>query len=209
VQSSPLEVGDSVALGPDVALRLDAPDKSIGSLLQEMHRDATKDALTGMLNRRSFMDRLQQECSATSRHALATCVAMLDVDHFKKINDTYGHPAGDAVLVELARRLHATVRTEDVAARFGGEEFVLMLPMTQLEGGRQLLERVRLAVSSEPFTVPTPRGEQTIPVTLSAGLAHVKHRQTPEQVLETADVCLYQAKHSGRNRVVDSSQLPE
>lgn len=207
VQSSPLEVSDSVGLGPDVVLRLDAPDKSINSLLQEMHRDATKDALTGMLNRRSFLDRLQQECSATSRHALETCVAMLDVDHFKKINDTYGHPAGDAVLVELAKRLQATVRTEDVAARFGGEEFVVMLPLTQLEGGRMLLERVRRAVADTPFTVPTPRGEQTIAVTLSAGLADVKNRQTPEQVLETADVCLYRAKNDGRNRVVDSSQL--
>lgn len=207
VQSSPLEPGDQIALGPDVLLTLDAPQQSINSLLQEMHRGATRDALTGMTNRRSFLDRLEQEISATSRHALNTCVAMLDVDHFKKINDTYGHPAGDAVLIELARRLQETVRTEDVAARFGGEEFVLMLPLTQLEGGKLLLERVRKIVADAPFDVPTPSGSQSIAVTLSAGLTAVTAGQTPEQVLEKADVCLYEAKRAGRNRVVVSSDI--
>lgn len=202
VQSSPLSPGDQISLGPDVALRLELPEKSIQSVLAEMHQSATKDAMTGLHNRRAFMERLQQECSATYRHSLNTCLAILDVDFFKKVNDTYGHPAGDAVLVEVARRLQETARVEDVVARFGGEEFVLLMPNTPLSGGRILLERVRTAIASKPFAVPTPNGDQQINVTISSGLAQVRDGHSPEQLLEQADVCLYEAKQGGRNRVV-------
>ena len=199
-----LKPGDTLTLGPDVSLRLDAPDQSIQSLLQEMHKGATLDALTGLINRRSFLERLEEETAATHRHSLQTCLAMIDVDHFKSVNDTYGHPAGDAVLVEVARRLSKHVRQEDVVARFGGEEFVVLLRHTDLPGALVLLDRLRGFVSNEAIPVPTPEGNQTITVTFSAGLTQLDNQANSEQLLERVDVALYQAKRNGRNRVVSS-----
>lgn len=200
-----LKPGDTLTLGPDVSLRLDAPDQSIQSLLQEMHKGATLDALTGLINRRSFLERLEEETAATHRHSLQTCLAMVDVDRFKSVNDTYGHPAGDAVLVEVARRLSEHVRQEDVVARFGGEEFVVLLRHTDLDGAVVLLDRLRGFVSDEPIPVPTPEGNQTIQVTFSAGVTQLDPQANSEQLLERADVALYEAKRSGRNRVVSRS----
>lgn len=199
-----LKPGDTLTLGPDVSLRLDAPDQSIQSLLQEMHRGATVDALTGLINRRSFLERLEAETAATTRHSLQACLAMVDVDHFKSVNDTYGHPAGDAVLVEVAGRLAQHVRQEDVVARFGGEEFVVLLRHTDLKGGVVLLDRLRCFIADQPFRVPTPDGEREIQVTFSAGITEIVKTSNSEQLLERADVALYQAKRSGRNRVVSS-----
>lgn len=201
----PLKPGDTLTLGPDVSLRLDAPDQSIQSLLQEMHKGATLDVLTGLINRRSFLERLEEETAATHRHSLQTCLAMVDVDRFKSVNDTYGHPAGDAVLVEVARRLSKHVRQEDVVARFGGEEFVVLLRHTDLAGGVVLLDRLRGFVSEEPIAVPTPEGNQTIQVTFSAGITQLDQKSSGEQLLERADVALYEAKRTGRNRVVSRS----
>lgn len=200
--SGRLHPGDTLTLGPDVSLRLDAPDQSIQSLLQEMHKGATQDALTGLLNRRSFLQRLSEEASATARHSLQTCLALIDVDHFKSVNDTYGHPAGDAVLVGVAQRLGQSVRGEDTVARFGGEEFVILLRHTNLTGGQILLDRLREVVAGTPFKVPTPDGEQQINITFSAGLTQLGKSDSCERVLERADVALYEAKRTGRNRVI-------
>ena len=199
-----LKPGDTLTLGADVSLRLDAPDQSIQSLLQEMHKGATMDALTGLLNRRSFLERLEEETAATNRHSLQACLAMVDVDHFKSVNDTYGHPAGDAVLVEVAARLAQHVRQEDVLARFGGEEFIVLLRHTELEGGMALLDRLRGFIADAPFHVPTPEGNREIQVTFSAGITPIEKTALSEQLLERADVALYQAKRNGRNRVVSS-----
>lgn len=199
-----LKPGDTLTLGPEVSLRLDAPDQSIQSLLQEMHRGATQDALTGLINRRSFLERLEEEVAATHRHSLATCLALVDVDHFKSVNDTHGHPAGDAVLVEVAARLNKHVRQEDVVARFGGEEFVILLRHTDLAGGVVLLDRLRGFVGNHAITVPTPAGSRDINVTFSAGITQLDKQSNSEQLLERADVALYQAKRTGRNRVVSS-----
>jgi len=199
-----LKPGDTLTLGSDVSLRLDAPDQSIQSLLQEMHKGATVDALTGLMNRRSFLERLAGETAATNRHSLQGCLAMVDVDHFKSVNDTYGHPAGDAVLVEVAQRLAKHVRQEDVVARFGGEEFVVLLRHTDLAGGVVLLDRLRGFIADQPFTVPTPDGSREIAVTFSAGITQIEKMANSEQLLERADVALYQAKRTGRNRVVSS-----
>jgi two-component system cell cycle response regulator len=199
-----LKPGDTLTLGPDVSLRLDAPDQSIQSLLQEMHRGATQDALTGLTNRRSFMERLDEEVAATQRHSLQTCLAIVDVDHFKSVNDNHGHPAGDAVLVEVATRLNNHVRQEDVVARFGGEEFVILLRHTDLAGGVVLLDRLRGFISDQGISVPTPEGNREIKVTFSAGITQLDKKSNSEQLLERADVALYQAKRNGRNRVVSS-----
>lgn len=205
VEQSSMQPGDTLTLGPDVSLRLDAPDQSIQSLLQEMHRGATQDSLTGLLNRRSFMERLQEEASATTRHSLQTCLALVDVDHFKKVNDTYGHPAGDAVLVEVAARLAKAIRSEDVVARFGGEEFILLLRHTGLAGAMVLMERIRVAIAEGSFDVPTPEGARQISITISSGVAQLEPDCAVDQVLEKADVALYSAKRGGRNQVRQAS----
>lgn len=202
VSSIALQPGDVLSLGPDVTLRLDAADQTLQSLLQEMHISATTDSLTGVLNRRSFMDRLTQEWSSTQRHQLTTCVAIVDVDHFKSVNDTHGHPVGDQVLKEVARRIKTTVRVEDIVARYGGEEFVVLLPQTAAEGGVRLLERVRVAVAEEPFLINSSMSsEASLPITLSGGVAQITATESAEQALERADKALYQAKHGGRNRI--------
>ncbi|MBN9414570.1 MAG: GGDEF domain-containing protein [Candidatus Eremiobacteraeota bacterium] len=199
-----LKPGDTLTLGPEVSLRLDAPDQSIQSLLQEMHKGATVDALTGLINRRSFLERLEGEISATHRHSLQACLAMVDVDHFKAVNDTYGHAAGDAVLVEVAQRLAKHVRQEDVVARFGGEEFVILLRHTDLAGAVVLLDRLRAFVSDKTIEVPSTEGRQPIQVTFSAGITQIDQTSSSEQLLERADVALYQAKRLGRDRVETS-----
>lgn len=197
-----LQPGDTLTLGPEVSFRLDAPDQTIQSLLKEMQRSATVDALTGILNRGSFLERLSEELSLTKRHDIQSGLALLDVDHFKKINDTYGHPAGDAVLIEVAKRLSSCVRAEDVVARFGGEEFVILIRHTPPEGCRYLLERVRQSIADEPFEILTPDGQnKKINATISIGLAHLDVEKSKDQNIEVADQALYRAKHNGRNRV--------
>jgi two-component system cell cycle response regulator len=204
IESGSLKPGDTLTLGPEISLRLDAPDQSIQSLLQEMHKGATVDALTGLINRRSFLERLEEEVAATHRHSLQACLALVDVDHFKAVNDTYGHAAGDAVLVEVAGRLAKHVRQEDVVARYGGEEFVVLLRHTDLAGAVVLLDRLRGFVSDEAIEVPTSEGAQQIQITFSAGVTQIDQTSPSEQLLERADVALYQAKRMGRDRVETS-----
>jgi diguanylate cyclase (GGDEF)-like protein len=167
-----------------------------------MYLGATQDPLTGLLNRRAFQDRFLEEAAATSRHDLQACLALIDIDHFKSVNDNYGHPAGDDVLVEVARRLTSCLRTEDILARYGGEEFIVLARMTPLEGARVLLERMRQVVEATPFPVSTDKGEQSLKVTLSAGFTALVKGSTMEQAVERADGALYEAKEKGRNRVV-------
>jgi two-component system cell cycle response regulator len=130
---------------------------------------------------------------------------MLDVDHFKKINDSFGHAAGDAVLQELANRIDAQVRASDVAARYGGEEFIVLLPDTEVSSGVKLAERIRKAVASAPYVLPG--GEQQT-ITASIGIAGVAPdadaddlKTIGESLIARADVALYRAKSDGRDRV--------
>jgi diguanylate cyclase (GGDEF)-like protein len=136
---------------------------------------------------------------------------MLDIDHFKNVNDTYGHAAGDAVLRELAQRIESQVRVSDIAARYGGEEFVVLLPATEIESGTLLAERVRKAVSASPIEIG--RGN-SITITASIGLASIAPirdiddlKTAGESLLARADVALYSAKSSGRDRV--ATEQPE
>lgn len=202
VEKASFKPGDTLTLGPDVTLILEASDQSTQALLQEMYLGATQDPLTGLLNRRAFQDRFQEEAAATSRHDLQACLALIDIDHFKSVNDTYGHPAGDAVLVEVAQRLSSCLRTEDILARYGGEEFIVLARITLLEGTRVLLERMRQCVEATPFVVPTDKEDRSIKVTLSAGFTALIKGSTMEQAVERADGALYEAKEKGRNRVI-------
>jgi diguanylate cyclase (GGDEF)-like protein len=155
--------------------------------------------LTGLFNRRSLDARLDQELKRHMRHREGFCLLMADLDHFKKVNDTYGHLAGDAVLRRAAQALQAGLRTTDFLARYGGEEFAVILPHTGQSQAWMLAERLRRRVAAGGVRY----AGRSIPVTVSIGLASFTPGQaaTPASLLGLADQALYAAKSAGRNRV--------
>jgi len=169
-------------------------------------RSGFTDVLTGWNNRRYLQVRLKEELARARRDRASLVCLMLDVDHFKRVNDTWGHAAGDAVLRDLAGRVEGEVRASDVAARYGGEEFVVLLPSTDIAAGRSLAERIRRAVAEHPFDLP---GDESVTITVSIGVAGTGPapddddlKTMGESLLARADVALYRAKSEGRNRVV-------
>jgi len=163
---------------------------------------AITDSLTGMFNRRHFFDLARQELARALRYGHPLTLIMLDIDHFKQVNDTYGHIAGDDVLVMQASLIRASLREGDLVGRYGGEEFVILLPDTDLEHARQAAERLREAIAVQ--NLETARG--VISVTISIGIASTSHAQTGadlslDQMLSWADDALYHAKRAGRNRI--------
>jgi diguanylate cyclase (GGDEF)-like protein len=196
-----LKDGDGVTFGAQAAFRFNITDSMQERLLRRLYESSTRDALTGAYNRAHFDERMRAELAFATRHSTDVSLVMIDIDHFKRVNDTYGHQAGDAVLKELAARAHRTLRAEDVFARFGGEEFAVILRGTNLDGARRLAERLRLAI--EQVTVDF-EGKR-IPVTLSAGCASLvccTASAKSDDLIRVADRRLYQAKTTGRNRVV-------
>ncbi|SIP97947.1 response regulator receiver modulated diguanylate cyclase [Rhizobium sp. RU20A] len=169
--------------------------------VQETIELAVTDALTGLHNRRyldSHLKLLLDRATARGRQ-LSLCIT--DIDRFKAVNDTYGHDVGDAVLREFARRIRSTVRGADLACRYGGEEFVVVMPDTLHETAESVAERLRILVESIPF--PIPGGDGPISITASLGIATlIPGQDTAETLIRRADRALYQAKNSGRNRVV-------
>ncbi|MFO0694736.1 MAG: diguanylate cyclase [Polyangiales bacterium] len=167
-------------------------------LFAELERQAQTDGLTGVYNRRGLFDRLDREVDRAKRYGRPLSVLLLDVDHFKKINDTHGHAVGDEVLRELGHRISAGLRRSDFVGRYGGEEFVMVLPETERNGAAELGERVRSAIAKTPFA--TEVGE--LRVTISAGVASISDASPDVDVmLKRADDALYAAKRSGRDRI--------
>ena len=173
-------------------------------------RSGITDVLTGWHNRRYLQTRLHEELARCRRERSALTCLMIDVDHFKRINDRHGHLAGDEVLRQLARCVDAEVRGSDVSARYGGEEFVILLPSTGIEAGRVLAERIRSAVAAESFEIENVA--EPLPITVSIGVA--EYRPGPsqedlkvagEKLLALADLALYDAKAGGRNSVVHAA----
>ena len=193
---------DWVQLGARVAFRFTLTDSRQEGLLRKLYESSTRDALTGAYNRRHFEDRLRAEIAFAVRHATDCALILLDLDHFKRVNDTYGHPAGDEVLRHLGAIAHRALRTEDVFARFGGEEFAVILRGASTRGAGRLAERLREALSLQHAV----HEGREIPVTLSAGCAALSCCATPaaDEVVAIADRRLYAAKQAGRNRVVAS-----
>lgn len=174
-------------------------------------RSGFTDVLTGWHNRRYLQNRLREELARCRRERATLTCLMIDVDHFKRINDRHGHLVGDDVLRRVAQRIEGQVRVSDVAARYGGEEFVILLPGTGRDAGGLLAERIRRAVADEPFTI-TGTTSEPLAVTVSIGVA--EHRSSAagedfqiagEQLLALADRALYEAKAAGRNTVAHAA----
>lgn len=169
----------------------------------EAERLSVTDPLTGAWNYRYFSRRFEQEIERSRRFGRVLALLMLDIDHFKSVNDRFGHQRGDEVLVEFARRVTGSVRDIDTFARYGGEEFVLILPETNLEGGLAAAEKLRLGTHKTPFCGEGPDGG--VRLTVSIGVAcFPEHATQPEELLRAADEALYEAKLQGRDRVVSA-----
>ena len=161
---------------------------------------AVTDPLTGLYNRRYAMPHMQALMERSDVEKSPISVALLDIDHFKSINDTYGHGVGDEVLKEFAQRIRQSVRGVDLSARIGGEEFLVVMPETGLSAAAVVAERLRANIAAKPFTVTHEVGK--IDLTVSIGLSSCKDpKESPEAMLERADVALYRSKNTGRNRV--------
>jgi two-component system cell cycle response regulator len=162
---------------------------------------AVTDQLTGLHNRRYMETQLAALVKRASMGGEPVAALMIDIDHFKKINDSFGHDAGDEVLREFAVRLATNVRAVDLPCRYGGEEFTVIMPGTRLADAERIAERIRLHVAGSPFRVAG--GKELLTVTISVGVAStVTDLDTPETLLKRADGAVYEAKHAGRNRVI-------
>ncbi|MBI2733425.1 MAG: GGDEF domain-containing protein [Aquabacterium sp.] len=163
-----------------------------------LHELATTDSLTGLLNRRSMLAALSHEQAVRQRQPHDTCVLLVDIDHFKKLNDSYGHNMGDWALKAVAEVLEAGVRDMDLVARWGGEEFLIVLPFASRDTALAVAERLRTAISDLRF----PSKDHTLRVSATLGLAELRADERVDQAIQRADAALYRGKDNGRNQVV-------
>jgi diguanylate cyclase (GGDEF)-like protein len=205
--TQPLVPGDRILIG-HTPMRFLLYTPAEDDLLNDLELRALQDPLTGLYNRRYMDQRLDQEVTFARRHGSCVSLLLLDLDHFKAVNDGYGHPVGDRLLLELGSYIRGCVRTEDVVSRHGGEEFSLILREIDLPGALVLAERLRSGIEAFPFV----HGGNRIPVTISIGVATAVGVKdlTRAQLMDAADKELYRAKDEGRNRVcgakLDASQ---
>lgn len=171
---------------------------------EEIYRMTIVDGLTQIHNKRYFMDFLEREIARCSRYKRDLSLAMFDIDHFKNLNDTYGHLAGDHVLRKMAQAISQRIRREELFARYGGEEFALVLPETDIERARVVGEEIRENVEEQVFVFD----EEEIRTTLSLGIASTQGEVGTMELVKRADEALYQAKRAGRNRVIAFSGEP-
>ncbi|WP_404976860.1 MULTISPECIES: GGDEF domain-containing protein [unclassified Acidovorax] len=187
-------------MGSEAALHSDSPLRYLQTLIDGLCELSLKDPLTGLANRRHFRAVLEREIDRVTRSGEAALLLMLDIDNFKRVNDTYGHLAGDIVLQSVARTLDASVRPMDTLARYGGEEFAVVLPACQAGFGRVVAERIRRAVESTPIRI-SPTVELRVTISIGGAFALQWIRSTTLLWTERADSQLYKAKMAGRNRV--------
>jgi len=205
VDAHALKPNDRIRFGPHSYWKFFYQDVEEYEYYQQLYSNACKDHLTGALNRRSFERSVGREISFSMRHKRRVTIAICDIDHFKKINDTYGHAAGDQVLKEFVERLQSQIRREDLLARHGGEEFVLMIREVTGEQSLILLERLRQAISKKPFQ--TQAGVIDVTVSIGTVTCEPEHLDgfNYDAILQLADESLYEAKESGRNRICQAS----
>ena len=171
--------------------------KQLKAAVQRIEELAEVDELTGLFNRRSITRALEAEIARAQRSASPSCIALIDIDWFKSINDKFGHPAGDEVLRTFAINIAANIRNIDKLGRYGGEEFLLILPETSEQRAEKLLNRLRIIIASLDWNDITPGSA----LTFSAGVTQIRPADTPEEMIERADIALYDSKQWGRNCV--------
>lgn len=194
-----LRDGDIVRVGQTIFKHLSGSNIE-NKYHEEIYRLSTIDGLTNAYNKRFFLDALERELNRAARYSRGMCLVLFDIDHFKKINDSFGHLAGDHVLRELAMLVSQNIRRQDILARYGGEEFAIILPEVDKAGADILCEKLRSIAESTSFDY----GEDSIPITISLGIhAHdpAGGFESTEQFIARADAKLYAAKQNGRNRV--------
>ncbi|MCC6668694.1 MAG: GGDEF domain-containing protein [Polyangiaceae bacterium] len=197
VREAPLNNSDRLKVGPTILKFLSGADAE-AKYHEEIYRMTIVDGLTQIHNKRYLYEALEREVLRARRHGRPLSILMFDIDFFKRVNDQYGHLAGDYVLRELARVVQGRIRRDEVFARYGGEEFVIALPETPLEGGVSLAQNLRARVAEHTFVF---QGER-IPVTVSIGAAVLSpDDKTATELVQRADEKLYEAKRGGRNRV--------
>lgn len=202
--SEPTLLGDGarVGLGRRTTLRFSLQD-ALEEKASRVHQSALRDRLTGAFNRGAFDDQLQAEFNASRRAGTPLALALFDIDHFKRLNDTHGHQAGDAVLRAVAHAVQAAIRPEDVLARYGGEEFAVILKSVSPRSAYVMAERVRVAVEDHESVWQ----DTILRVTVSVGVVHASSAnelESPAALIAAADAALYEAKRKGRNRCVSS-----
>ncbi len=198
IKSQVLADGDRIRMGTGTTLKFSLQDSIEESYQKRLYESATRDTLTRAYNKKFFSERIIEEFSYSLRHNTFLSFVIMDIDHFKSINDTYGHQAGDFVLKTLSEIIHKMIRNEDIFCRYGGEEFVVILRGIQEQGAFLFCERVRKRIESSPFVYH----ETNIAVTLSLGYSTLynKNFNSFDELIRKADESLYQAKRSGRNQ---------
>ncbi|MBI3184729.1 MAG: sensor domain-containing diguanylate cyclase [Myxococcales bacterium] len=195
--------GDSLRMLEVIALQA-AQAVLRAQLFEQMERMATTDGLTGLVNHRTFQTKAEEAMAQARRYGRKCSLILTDIDHFKSVNDTYGHPVGDLVLKGVSRVLREKARDTDVVARYGGEEFAIIMPETDAKGAQAIAERIREAVMAEVFQTEVG----PLKVTLSLGIATCpEHAAEKQALIDLADQCLYQAKRRGRNQSVAAGQV--
>ena len=202
ITSCELNNGDTLNLGPRVSFRFSAATEHEEKALKQLYEASVRDPLTGAFNRHYFSSQITTEFAYAARHDQPLSIILLDIDFFKKVNDTHGHLGGDAALVHLARVFAKGLRTEDLLARYGGEEFVILLRGIPVDRAVAVAERLRQSLESQPVV----HGETKFQITASFGCASLACCQatTTDGLIEAADRRLYRAKEAGRNRVISS-----
>jgi two-component system cell cycle response regulator len=204
VTSRELSDGDKIMIGSTTILKFTYHDQLDEVFQQQMYESALRDSLTKVFNRKHFNDLLAKEFAFATRHSAPLALLFIDLDHFKNVNDSFGHPAGDYVLAEVSGVLASGIRSEDVLARFGGEEFCVLCRGTDKAGALELGERLRREIAERRYIF----GGKIIPVTISVGVALMPDpaMTQPASLLAAADRALYEAKRAGRNRVMVAGQ---
>ncbi len=191
--------GDKIMVGSTTILKFSYQDYLDEVFQRQMYESALRDGLTKVFNKKYFTDYLEKEFAFAGRHGGPLALIFIDIDYFKKINDGHGHPAGDFVLSEMSQMMAELLRTEDVLARFGGEEFTVLCRGSDLKGAKIVAERLRRSVEERKFTF----GGKDIPVTISLGIVAIPESGINDHnaFLAAADRALYEAKRGGRNRI--------
>ena len=196
-----LHTANEMAIARQQVVRAEQRIEHLKGELELVNRLVREDQLTGALNRRGLDDALEREAARARRNGTFLCVALIDIDNFKKINDAFGHQVGDIVLVHLVAIIKETIRGNDLIGRYGGEEFLLLLPDSRLDEAVAVMDRLQRELAAKPISW----AKQQLLVTFSAGVAVLGASETLEVLINRADAALYEAKRVGKDRIIVAS----